>query len=146
MKGCFICSYLMAKIHVQSFYTALFIARRQSFTSIYPSWPLHRTTLVPAFRWFAIIPQATPFTDEVCETKLEERKVVRRKTWKSFFALLATILQVSTCHLYAWGPCVGACRTMALIGDAMQATGERKSGLVETRTNRTGGYGPAYIS
>ena len=140
MKGCFICSYLMAKIHVQSFYTALFIARRQSFTSIYP---LHRTTLVPAFRWFAIIPQ---LTDEVCETKLEGRKVVRRKTWKSFFALLATILQVSTCHLYAWGPCVGACRTMALIGDAMQATGERKSGLVETRTNRTSGYSPAYIS
>ena len=34
---------------------------------------------------------------------LEERKVVRRKTWKSSFALFAAISQVSTCHLCALG-------------------------------------------
>ena len=84
--------------------------------------------------WFRLsdrspISQATPFASDACETisvRLEER------TPKSFFALFAAILQVSTCHLCAWGPCVGVRRAMALIGDAKQATGEGKSGPVET--------------
>ena len=38
--------------------------------------------------------------------RLEEWKVVGRKTWKKSFAWFAAILQVSTRHLCAWGPLV----------------------------------------
>ena len=54
------------------------------------------TTLASAFQSSTDL-QTTPFTDEACETiivYLEERKVVRRKTQRSFFALLAAILQL----------------------------------------------------
>ena len=53
------------------------------------------------------------------------------KTQKSSFALFTAISQVSISHC-AWGLCVGVHRAMALMSDAKQATGEGKSGLVET--------------
>ena len=38
---------------------------------------------------------------------LEEQEAVGMKPQKSSFALFTAILQASTCHLCAWGPCVG---------------------------------------
>ena len=76
-----------------------------------------------------MILQAKPFADEACETiivRLEERKVVRRKTRNFFFAVFAAISQVSTCHLCAWEPCTGICQAKVLIGDTKQAAGEGK--------------------
>ena len=52
---------------------------------------------------------------------------------EEFFRRVAAISQISTCHLCAWGPCMGVHRAMVLIGDAKQATSEGKSGTVETR-------------
>ena len=52
------------------------------------------------------------------------------------FTLFVAILQVSTCHLCAWGPCADVRRAMALICNAKQATGEGKSGPVETGLTR----------
>ena len=46
--------------------------------------------------------------------------------------LFAAISQVSTWCPCASGHCVGVRQAMALVGDAMQATSEGKSGLVET--------------
>ena len=77
-----------------------------------------------------LILQATPFADEACETIVRTESCW--KTRKSSFSLFATTSQVSTCHLCAWGPCIGICRAMALIGDAKQATSEGKWALVET--------------
>jgi len=57
------------------------------------------------------------------------------------FTLFAAISQVSTHHLCAWGPCVGACWAMALIADTKQATSE---GEVETRL--TGLTGPGAMA
>ena len=95
---------------------------------------------LPIAHWFqlsdrSLISQATPSADVACDTIiicLEERKVVGRKTWKSFFALFVAISQVSTCHLSVCGHCVGVRRAMALIGGAKQAMGEGKNGPVET--------------
>ena len=70
----------------------------------------------------------------------KDRKVVGRKTQKSFCAQLAAISQVLTCHLCAWGPRVGVHRAVALIGHAKQAMGEGKSGPVETGITRLGGF------
>ena len=47
-------------------------------------------------------------------------------------ALFAAISQVSTWYLCAAGRCVGVHQAMALIGNARQATGDGKSGPVET--------------
>ena len=93
--------------------------------------------------WFrlsdrSLISQATPFTDEACETTIvcyEERKVVRRKTRKSSFALFTAILQVSRCQVCGWGPCVGVCR-------AQVSHRWRKKQSSWNWTNRTGSYGP----
>ena len=103
--------------------------------NIYPFCPWRwRALVLLSNRSLAL--QATPFANEACETKIvpmEERKVEGRKTWKSFFARFTAISQVLTCHLCAWGPCVGVSWAMALIGDAKQAMGEGKSGPVETK-------------
>ena len=74
--------------------------------------------------------QATPFADEVSRLKSEERKVIGRKTPKSFyFALLTAMSQVLTSHLCAWEPRVDVCRAMAM---AVSKPGKGKSGPVET--------------
>ena len=102
---------------------------------IYPFCPLRRTALVSAFRSFANLASHTLRRWGLRDYNrcLEERKVVGRKTRKSFFALFAAgISQVSTCHLNVWEACVGVHRAMAPIGDAKQATGEGKSRPVET--------------
>ena len=63
--------------------------------------------------------------------RLQERKVVGRKTRKTSFALFTAISEVSTRHLCAWGSCVDIRQVMVLIGYAKQATSEGKSGPVE---------------
>ena len=84
---------------------------------------------LPIEHWFRLsnhllISQATPFAGDAY-------------AWKNgLLRLFAAISQVSTCHLCAWGPCMGVRRAMALFGDAKQATGEGKSGLVETGLTR----------
>ena len=68
-----------------------------------------------------------------------ERLIVRLEEWKvvgrlgrDSFALFAAILQVLSFNM---SPCCvhGHCRALALISNAKQAMGERKSGPVETR-------------
>ena len=79
-----------------------------------------------------LISQATPFTDEACDTTTWKMETCWKEDSEEFFALFAVILQVSTCHLCAWGHCVSVCWAMMLIGNAKQATGGGKSGVVET--------------
>ena len=107
----------------------------QTFTcmNVYPLCPL----FVQHWYWLSncsLTSQATPFADEAWRpiAHLEERKVVGRKTQKSSFALFAVILQVSKCHLCAWGPCLSVHQAMALIGNAKQAMSGGESGTVET--------------
>ena len=57
-------------------------------------------------------------------------KLLGGRLERVFFTLFAAISQVSTCHLCALRGHHGA---MALIGDTKQATGEGKSGPVETK-------------
>ena len=85
----------------------------------------------------SLISQATPFPDEACETNcsLGRMESCWKENPKEFFALFAVILQVSTCHLCALGPCVGVHRAMVLTSDA-KATGEEKSGPVDTGLTR----------
>ena len=61
---------------------------------------------------------------------LEERKVVARK---SSFTLFGAISQVSTCHLCAWGPCVGVHQAIMLIGNTKETTSEGKTWSKLTR-------------
>ena len=56
-------------------------------------------------------------------------------SWNSSVALFAAISQVSTWYLCAAVRCVGIRQAMTLIGNARQATGEGKSGPVETGLN-----------
>ena len=84
---------------------------------------------------FAYRPKATLFAGEACETN---RSLVRTESSledsrNSSVALFAAISQVSTWCPCASGHCVGVRQAMALVGDAMQATSEGKSGPVETR-------------
>ena len=79
--------------------------RRQSFIcmNIYPFCPLRLPVLSWAIRSFTYFASHRPFADEACETAIVFLQVVGRKAQKSFLALFAAILQVSTCHLCAWG-------------------------------------------
>ena len=100
-------------------------ARRQSFTcmNIYPFYPSCYTALVLAARLLANLTSHTlrwrGLQNYICLLERTER------CWKEdseeFFAL-------ST----AWEPCVSVCQAVALIGNTKQATGEKKSSLVET--------------
>ena len=78
-------------------------ARQQSFTCMDITLSAHCFRLSDC----SLISQATSFTDVLrlarLIVRLEEQKVVGRKTRKSSFALFAAISQVSTCHLCALG-------------------------------------------
>ena len=82
---------------------------------------------------FAIISQATPFTDEACETIncLLGRRESCCKTLKRFFRTVCSHLIL----FFNRSPCcaraIGFCQALALFGNAMQAMGEGKSGPVE---------------
>ena len=90
-----------------------------------------------------LISQATPFTDEACDTTTWKMETCWKEDSEEFFALFAVILQVSTCHLCA----LGALRECLLSNDAnwqCQAShgwGEKWCGW--NWTNWTGGYGAA---
>ena len=92
---------------------------------------------------YSLISQATPFADEPGLRDYNPSLGRTERCWKSFIPLFVAVSQVSACHLCACGPCMGVRRVMALIGDTKQArvwqretkqaTGEGKSGPVETR-------------
>ena len=72
--------------------------------------------------------------------KLDYRCSVRRTKSclkEEFFTLFTAVSQVSTCHLCAWGPCMGVHWAMALIGAAKQAT----SVVLRSQTLSHSGYG-----
>ena len=86
--------------------------------------------------WFAYQSKATSFTGEACETNyllVRMESCCMEDLLNSSVALFAVIMQVATWYLCPSGRCVGVRQAMALIGDARQATRERKTGPVETR-------------
>ena len=102
----------------------------------------------------SLIPQATPLTDEACET---DRSLGRTAScweeYKRFFrtvrSRLASFSVSSRRAPCACAPCVGVRRAMVLIGDAGQAMSEGKSGSVELdkpdQQLRPCSWGPPYI-
>ena len=121
-------------------------ARRQSFTcaNINLSCPLCCTKLISTYWSFTKL-TSQPFADEDCETILvclEEQKVAGR-LGRVFYTVSSLLARFNTSPLYfGWEPCVGVCRTMALISNAKQATGEGKRWSSWNRTHWTSGYGP----
>ena len=96
--------------------------------NIYPFCPLHQ---IAAFH--LLISQATPFTDENCETNHPlGRTESCWKTRKRFFCTVRSHLVSCFNMLLRCVHSIGVRRALALFGDAKQAMGEGKSGPVKT--------------
>ena len=116
---------LEAMILLLRLFWSQYYASRRLDNRVSHVWVSTLSTHCVVQHWFrlsdrSLTSQATPFVDEACETS---RSLGRSgscwKTRKSSFALSTAISQVSTCHLCAWGPCVGGHQAMALL--AMQS-------------------------
>jgi len=91
------------------------------------------TTGVGFSIWFAYWSKATPFSGEACETNCKNEKLLEGRLAKQFCRTVHSHLTSFSMVPVCLGHCVGVWPTIALIGDARQATDNEKSSPVKIR-------------